>query len=95
MLKAIFSQSFWSNRQTVAVHALKRAVDRSVGSYFNQQVAILDLRPILLGTRRADNLFQAISDINAAQSLTKRLPTQADVESWVAQAKQLGGVVTY
>jgi predicted flap endonuclease-1-like 5' DNA nuclease len=48
-----------------------------------------------LGTRRADNLFQAISDINAAQSLTKRLPTQADVESWVAQAKQLGGVVTY
>jgi len=48
-----------------------------------------------LGTRRPDNLFQAISDINAAQSLTKRLPTQADVESWVAQAKQLGGVVTY
>ena len=48
-----------------------------------------------LRTRRPDNLFQAISDINAAQSLTKRLPTRADVESWVAQAKQLGGVVTY
>ena len=48
-----------------------------------------------LGTRRADNLLQTITEINAAQSLTKRLPTQSDVESWVAQAKKLGGAVTY
>jgi predicted flap endonuclease-1-like 5' DNA nuclease len=48
-----------------------------------------------LATRRPDNLLVKILEINAAQDLTKRPPSQADVEKWVTEAKQLPVAVNY
>lgn len=48
-----------------------------------------------LASRRPDNLLAKLTEINAAQNLTQRLPSQAEVDRWVAEAKTLGGKVTY
>ena len=48
-----------------------------------------------LAHRRADNLHQKITEVNAEKSLTQRPPTQAQVEDWIAQAKTLGGKINY
>ena len=48
-----------------------------------------------LATRRSDNLYAKLIEINAQQKLTGRAPTQNAVESWVAQAKTLPAVLEY
>jgi len=48
-----------------------------------------------LAQRRADNLHAKMAEINAAQNLVKRLPTESEVQNWVTQAKSLSRVVTY
>ena len=48
-----------------------------------------------LAQRRPDNLFQKLVEVNQAKNLVRRLPTEAHVADWVAQAKQLPRVITY
>jgi predicted flap endonuclease-1-like 5' DNA nuclease len=48
-----------------------------------------------LAARRADNLHAKISETNDAQQLTARPPTAAQVEDWIAQAKDLPKILTY
>ncbi|MEZ5476278.1 MAG: DUF4332 domain-containing protein [Thiolinea sp.] len=48
-----------------------------------------------LATRRPDNLHAKIVEVNAEKSVAGRNPTAADVESWVAQAKDLPKMITY
>lgn len=48
-----------------------------------------------LATRRADNLHAKILETNEGKKLTKRPPTEAAVEDWVRQAKELPKVLTY
>ncbi len=48
-----------------------------------------------LATRRADNLHAKILETNSAQDLTQRPPTLAQVEDWIAQAKDLPKVLSY
>ncbi|MFB1490050.1 MULTISPECIES: DUF4332 domain-containing protein [unclassified Thiocapsa] len=48
-----------------------------------------------LATRRADNLHTKILETNSAQDLTQRPPTLAQVEDWIAQAKDLPKVLSY
>jgi len=48
-----------------------------------------------LAARRADNLHAKIGETNDAQQLTARPPTVAQVEDWVAQAKELPKMLTY
>lgn len=48
-----------------------------------------------LATRRPDNLHKKIVEVNAEQQVAGRNPTMADVESWVAQAKELPKMLEY
>jgi hypothetical protein len=48
-----------------------------------------------LAQRNPQNLYQKLSEVNAEKNLVRHLPSQAQVESWVAQAKQLPRVITY
>nr|WP_320024208.1 DUF4332 domain-containing protein [uncultured Acetobacterium sp.] len=48
-----------------------------------------------LATRKAENLFKKLQEINDAKSLVRKLPTQAQVEDWITQAATLPRVLTY
>ena len=48
-----------------------------------------------LAQRNAENLFAKMGQVNAQKHLVRRLPTQAQVADWIAQAKALPRVVTY
>lgn len=48
-----------------------------------------------LATRNAANLHARLVEVNEAKKLVRRIPTAADVEKWVAEAKTLPVAVTY
>ena len=48
-----------------------------------------------LATRRPDNLHAKIIATNAEKKVSGRNPTAADVEAWVAQAKELPKTLQY
>jgi hypothetical protein len=48
-----------------------------------------------LAQRRADNLTQKMEEVNAAKNLSRRTPTQKEVEGWIEQAGQLPRVLEY
>ena len=48
-----------------------------------------------LSKRNAENLFKKLMEVNAEKKFVRRLPTQKQVEDWIAQAKELPRVVTY
>ena len=48
-----------------------------------------------LATRRPDNLHAKIKEVNDAEQLAKRIPTEAEVTGWVAQAKDLPKILSY
>ena len=48
-----------------------------------------------LAQRNPANLLEALEKANEAKKLVRQLPTRAQVESWVEQAKALPRVVTY
>jgi hypothetical protein len=48
-----------------------------------------------LAQRQARNLFEKLAAVNQARRRVRRLPTQAQVKNWIAQAKRLRRAVTY
>lgn len=48
-----------------------------------------------LASRRPDNLRAKLAEVNAAANLAGRLPTEAQVADWVAQAKALPRMLEY
>ena len=48
-----------------------------------------------LATRKAENLHQKMMEVNQKKHLVRNLPSVAQVEEWVLQAKQLPRVITY
>ena len=48
-----------------------------------------------LGQRNPANLHAKLSEVNAEKKLVRQLPSLAQVEAWVAQAKELPRVITY
>jgi len=48
-----------------------------------------------LSKRNAENLFKKLMEVNAEKKFVRRLPTQKQVEDWIAQAKELPRIVTY
>lgn len=58
------------------------------------EAAGVDTVPELAG-RRADNLFAKMNEVNEAKKLVRKMPVEAQVEGWIAQAKALPRVVTY
>ena len=48
-----------------------------------------------LRNRVPANLFAKVAEVNEAGKLARRAPNLAEIESWVAQAKELEPMVTY
>jgi len=48
-----------------------------------------------LAQRNPANLFEKMNQMNATKELVRKLPTAAQVEDWVVQAKGLKRVVSY
>lgn len=48
-----------------------------------------------LAQRNPENLYQKMASTNAEKKLVRKMPTQAQVGDWIAQAKALPRKVTY
>lgn len=48
-----------------------------------------------LSQRNPENLYSKMVEVNEAKKLVRRMPTQAQVAEWVAEAKKLPRVITY
>jgi predicted flap endonuclease-1-like 5' DNA nuclease len=48
-----------------------------------------------LAQRKPVNLHQKMTEVNAKKKLVRQLPSEAQVEGWISQAKELPRVVTY
>lgn len=48
-----------------------------------------------LAQRNAKNLHTKMTELNEEKKLVRRVPTEADVEKWVAAAKQLPRAIHY
>ena len=48
-----------------------------------------------LAQRNAENLYAKLVETNGEKKLVRRLPSQAQVSDWVAQAKELPRAITY
>jgi len=48
-----------------------------------------------LAQRKAENLQLKMTELNVEKNLVRKVPTTAQVEEWVAQAKELPRVITH
>lgn len=48
-----------------------------------------------LRNRRADNLYEALKEINAKERLVRRIPSPKEVARWIEHAKNLEPMVKY
>lgn len=48
-----------------------------------------------LATRNPDNLLAKMTEVNSSEQVSKRLPQLADVQNWIAQAKELPKLLQY
>jgi predicted RecB family nuclease len=48
-----------------------------------------------LAQRNAGNLHSKLVETNAAKHLVRQVPSQKQVETWIAEAKELPRIVTY
>lgn len=48
-----------------------------------------------LATRKAENLFKKLHEVNEEKSLVRKLPTQTQVEDWITQAADLPRAIHY
>jgi predicted flap endonuclease-1-like 5' DNA nuclease len=48
-----------------------------------------------LAQRNATNLAAKMAEVNAEKNLANRVPSESEVEKWVAEAKELPRVVTH
>lgn len=69
---------------------------KGVGSEFSEllEAAGVDTVPEL-ATRNPGNLTAAMAKVNDEKKLTRRVPTEAEVAKWVAEAKELPRKLTY
>ncbi len=69
---------------------------KGVGKQYGEllEAAGVDTVPEL-AQRNPVNLFEKLSEVNSEKKLTGRAPHQAEVESWVTQAKNLPRIIEY
>lgn len=69
---------------------------KGIGSEYGDllEVAGVDTVPEL-AQRNAANLHQKLQEANEEKKLVRQLPTQNQVENWIAQAKDLPRVIEY
>ena len=69
---------------------------KGVGSEYAEllEAAGVDTVPEL-AQRNAANLAAKMVEVNDAKSLTRKVPTEADCDKWIAEAKTLGRAIEY
>jgi len=79
----------WANRADLA-----RV--KGIGSEYADllEAAGVDTVPEL-ATRKPSNLTVKLHEVNEEKKLVRKLPTESQVEGWVAQAKELPRVIEY
>ena len=79
----------WTNRADLA-----RV--KGIGSEYADllEAAGVDTVPEL-ATRKPANLVTKLHEVNEEKKLVRKLPTESQVEGWVAQAKELPRVIEY
>jgi predicted flap endonuclease-1-like 5' DNA nuclease len=67
-----------------------------IGAEFAEllEVAGVDTVPAL-ARRNAANLAASLSEVNEQKKLTRRVPSETEVEKWIAQAKDLPRMLEY
>jgi predicted flap endonuclease-1-like 5' DNA nuclease len=79
----------WVNR--VDLYRIK-----GVGSEYSDLLEAAGVDTVVeLGKRKADNLYNKMVEVNEAKSKVRKLPTLAQVEDWIAQAKSLPRAIKY
>jgi predicted flap endonuclease-1-like 5' DNA nuclease len=69
---------------------------RGVGSEYADLLEEAGVDTVVeLATRKPENLFKKIVEVNADKKLVRKLPTEAQVADWVKQAGKLPRVIEY
>lgn len=69
---------------------------RGVGGEYSDLLEEAGVDTIVeLGNRNAERLYQAMVKINDQKRLVRKMPTQAQVADWIAQASALPRILTY
>lgn len=67
-----------------------------VGSEFSELLEAAGVDTVReLQHRRADNLCEKMQQINDSKHLTRRVPSQGEVEKWIEQAKKLQPLISH
>ncbi len=79
----------WVNR--VDLYRIK-----GIGSEYSDLLETAGVDTVVeLGNRKPENLLAKMTEVNEAKHLVRKLPTLAQVEDWVKQAKALPRAVSY
>ena len=79
----------WVNR--VDLYRIK-----GVGSEYSDLLESAGVDTVVeLAARKPDNLVAKMTEVNEAKHLVRKLPTLAQVQDWVKQAKELPRAVSY
>jgi len=69
-----------------------------IGSEYSERLEAAGVDTVTvkeLRNRRADNLTAKMAEVNAEKKLVRQVPSQSQVEKWVAQAKELDPAISY
>ncbi len=69
---------------------------KGVGSEFSDLLEASGVDTVKeLATRKPENLFAKMEEVNTAKKLVRRTPSAPEVQKWVAEAKTLPQAVTH
>lgn len=69
---------------------------RGVGSEYADLLEEAGVDTVVeLATRKPENLFKKLVEVNAEKKLVRKLPTEAQVTEWVKEAGKLPRVIEY
>lgn len=69
---------------------------RGVGSEYADLLEEAGVDTVVeLSTRKPENLFKKLVEVNAEKKLVRKLPTEAQVAEWVKEAGKLSRVIEY
>lgn len=69
---------------------------KGVGTQYSDLLEATGVDTVVeLSRRNAENLFQAMTDLNAAKKLVRQVPSLDQVKDWIAQAGNLPRVITH
>lgn len=69
---------------------------KGVGSEYSDLLEEAGVDTVVeLAQRKAANLMAKVTEVNSSKKLVRKLPTQDQIEDWIAQAKKLPRVIKY